>query len=57
MGSKNSAAKCHKAERCKYGSDCPRRYSPLSDWFACFERNKINSAMSYKESGKKKGGK
>lgn len=57
MESKNSAAKCHKAERCKYGSDCPRRYSPLSDWFACFERNKINSAMSYKESGKKKGGK
>ena len=57
MESKNSAAKCHKAERCKYGSDCPRRYSPLPDWFACFERNKINSAMSYKGSGKKKGGK
>ena len=57
MESKNSAAKCHKAERCKYGSDCPRRYSPLSDWFACFERNIINSAMAYKESGKKKGGK
>ena len=57
MESKNSAAKCHKAERCKYGSNCPRRYSPLSDWFACFERNKINSAMAYKESGKKKGGK
>ena len=57
MESKNSAAKCHKAERCKYGSDCPRRYSPLSDWFACFERNKINSAMVYKASGKKKGGK
>ena len=57
MESKNSAAKCHKAERCKYGDNCPRRYSPLSDWFACFERNKINSAMVYKESGKKKGGK
>ena len=57
MESKSSAAKCHKAERCKYGSNCPRRYSPLSDWFACFERNKINSAMAYKESGKKKGGK
>ena len=57
MESKNSAAKCHKAERCKYGSDCPRRYSPLSDWFACFELNKINSARVYKSSGKKKGGK
>ena len=57
MESKNNAAKCHKAERCKYGNNCPRRYSPLSDWFACFERNKINSATAYKESGKKKGGK
>ena len=57
MGNKSNAAKCHKAERCKYGNNCPRRYSPLSDWFACFERNKINSAMAYKGSGKKKGGK
>ena len=57
MESKNNAAKCHKAGRCKYGNNCPRRYSPLSDWFACFERNKINSATAYKESGKKKGGK
>lgn len=52
-----SAAKCHKAERCKYGKDCPRKYVPQSDWFACFARNKTNTAQAYKLDGKKKGGK
>lgn len=52
-----SAGKCHKAERCKYGKDCPRRYVPQSDWFSCFVRNKINTAQAYKLDGKKKGGK